>query len=53
MLTLLASHGKTVVYEVDYKRYVGAVIGIYNDKGVKVGTPTHTKNKEYIFVTDF
>ena len=53
MLTLLASHGKTVVYEVDFKRYIGAVIGVYNDKGVKVGTPTHTKNKEYIFVTDF
>lgn len=53
MLTLLASYGRTVVVEVDYKRYVGAVIGVYNDKGVKVGKPTHTKNKEYIFVTDF
>ena len=53
MLTLLASHGKTVVYEIDYKRYVGALIGVYNDKGVKVGKPTHTDNKEYIFVTDF
>lgn len=34
----------------DYKRYVGAQIGIHNLKGEKVGEVSHLKNKEFIFV---
>lgn len=36
--------------EIDYKRYVGAQIGIYNPKGDKVGTAGHLSNKEYLYL---
>jgi adenine-specific DNA-methyltransferase len=52
MLEMLNKHGKTIVHTIDYDRYVGAKIGIHNNKGQKVGTVGKTKNKEYIFVTD-
>lgn len=35
---------------VDFKRYVGAQIGIYNPKGEKVGQVSHLRNKEFLFV---
>lgn len=38
------------VLEFDYDRYVGARIGIYNPDGDKVGSVSHTKNHEYLFV---
>jgi len=34
----------------DYKRYVGAQIGIYNPSGEKVGAVSHLRNTEYLFV---
>jgi adenine-specific DNA-methyltransferase len=34
----------------DYKRYVGAQIGIYNPRGEKVGAVSHLRNKEYLYV---
>lgn len=36
--------------ENDYKRYVGAQIGIYNPQGRKVGTVSHLRNTEYLYV---
>lgn len=36
--------------ENDFKRYVGAQIGIHNLKGEKVGTVSHLRNKEYVYV---
>ncbi|MEQ1933164.1 MAG: DNA adenine methylase [Fimbriimonadaceae bacterium] len=36
----------------DFKRYVGAQIGIHNLKGEKVGTVSHLRNKELIYVCD-
>jgi adenine-specific DNA-methyltransferase len=36
--------------ESDYKRYVGAQIGIYNPRGEKVGRVSHLRNKEYLYV---
>ena len=36
----------------DYKRYVGAQIGIYNPEGEKVGRVSHLRNKEYVYVVD-
>ncbi len=50
MVRLLSKKGKVVVYENEYKRYVGAQIGIHNPEGKKVGNVSHLKNKEYIFV---
>jgi len=34
----------------DYKRYVGAQIGIHNKQGDKVGKVSHLRNQEFIFV---
>lgn len=34
----------------DYKRYVGAQIGIYNPSGEKVGRVSHLRNVEYLFL---
>lgn len=39
-----------VTLENDFKRYVGAQIGIHNDKGDKVGKVSHLRNVEYIYV---
>ncbi len=36
--------------EIDYKRYVGAQIGIHNRQGKKVGKVGHLRNKEYLFI---
>ena len=36
--------------EHDFKRYVGAQIGIYNPSGEKVGRVSHLRNKEYLYV---
>ncbi len=42
--------GKVTTIENDFKRYVGAQIGIYNPQGEKVGKVSHLKNKEYVYV---
>lgn len=54
MESMLASlwQGQATVttVETDFKRYIGAQIGIYNPHGQKVGTPTHLSNKEYLYI---
>ena len=35
---------------VDFRRYVGAQIGIHNPRGEKVGQVSHLTNQEYLFV---
>lgn len=47
---LLAQRGEVAWVEVDYKRYVGAQIGIYNPRGEKVGRVSHLRNREYLFL---
>ncbi len=41
---------KIEIYEIPYKRYIGAKIGIYNPKGEKVGKVNKTENIEYLFL---
>jgi len=36
--------------DVDYKRYVGAQIGIHNARGEKVGRVSHLRNTEHLYV---
>ncbi len=50
LTTMLASRGEVMVLEHDFKRYVGAQIGIHNPAGTKVGAITHLRNTEYLFV---
>jgi adenine-specific DNA-methyltransferase len=47
---LLKQFGRVKVYEINYRRYVGAQIGIYNPKGVKVGNIKSLHNKEFLYV---
>lgn len=51
MLAAVAGDGGTVTtIENDYKRYVGAQIGIFSPTGEKVGKVSHLRNKEYLYV---
>jgi adenine-specific DNA-methyltransferase len=50
MTSLLGEKGHVGVVAVDFKRYVGAQIGIHNPSGEKVGRVSHLRNKEYFFV---
>jgi len=47
---MLKERGEVAVLESDYRRYIGAQIGIYNPKGVRVGEVSHLRNKEYLYV---
>lgn len=50
MEAVLARRGEVLVIESDYKRYVGAQIGVFNPGGEKVGRVSHLRNKEYLYV---
>lgn len=50
MLEILSTRGEVKVIETDFKRYIGAQIGIHSPSGKKVGKVSHTRNKEYLFV---
>jgi adenine-specific DNA-methyltransferase len=47
---VLSRRGSVRVIERDYKRYVGAQIGIYNPSGEKVGAIGRLRNTEFLFV---
>ncbi len=47
---MLRDWGQVEVIEVDYKRYVGAQIGIHSPSGERVGKVSHLRNKELLFV---
>ncbi|HTU63925.1 MAG TPA: DNA adenine methylase, partial [Polyangiales bacterium] len=47
---IMAVRGEFAHAELDYKRYVGAQIGIYNPSGEKVGRVSHLRNREYLFL---
>lgn len=50
MEELLAEHGDVHTVSHDYKRYVGAQIGIHNPQGQRVGKVSHLRNTEYLYV---
>lgn len=47
---MLRTRGEVVVIANDYKRYVGALIGIHNLQGEVVGAKGHVRNTEYLYV---
>jgi adenine-specific DNA-methyltransferase len=47
---MLATRGPVRVVEVDYKRYVGAQIGVYNPRGERVGRVGRLRNRELLFL---
>jgi adenine-specific DNA-methyltransferase len=50
LVALWRGEGKVTTIEKDFKRYVGAQIGIHNPQGEKVGTVSHLRNKEFVYV---
>lgn len=50
VVSLLEAHGHVEHITVDFKRYVGAQIGIFNPSGEKVGKVSHLRNKEHLFL---
>ncbi len=50
LATLYDGKRYITVIENDFKRYVGAQIGIYSPKGEKVGQISHVRNKEFLYV---
>ncbi len=49
---ILSRRGPVRTTAIDYKRYVGARIGIYNPAGEKVGEVGRLRNTEYIYVVE-
>ncbi|MCA1725490.1 MAG: DNA adenine methylase [Thermomicrobia bacterium] len=47
---MLAGKGYVASVALDFKRYVGAQIGIFNPSGEKVGTVSHLRNHEHLFL---
>lgn len=47
---LLRTRGEVFVVTRDFKRYVGAQIGIHNPSGERVGEVSHLRNEEYIYL---
>jgi len=50
MLSLLSSRGDVLVLDHDHRRYVGAQIGIHNQRGERVGEVSHLRNTESVYV---
>jgi len=50
LVEVLSTRGHVRVVSTKYERYVGARIGIYDPSGKKVGTVSHTENRELMFV---
>ncbi|MFT3714442.1 MAG: DNA adenine methylase [Gordonia sp. (in: high G+C Gram-positive bacteria)] len=52
LIEMTRARGNPVeVLAFDSKRYVGALIGIYNPSGDKVGSVSHTRNTEYVILS--
>lgn len=51
VVQMLSLRGPVYRKEIDFRRYVGSQIGIYNLQGEKVGKVSHTRNKECLFAT--
>jgi hypothetical protein len=48
---ILAARGPLQVLSVDFKRYVGAQIGVFNPQGDRVGEVSHLHNVEYLVLS--
>jgi adenine-specific DNA-methyltransferase len=52
LASLWNGQSRVTTIENDFKRYVGAQIGIHNPEGQRVGTISHLRNKEYVYVAE-
>ena len=47
---MAAGRGRVEILSFDSRRYIGAVIGIHNPRGEKVGRVSHTRNVEHVVI---
>ena len=52
ILGVLEPLGQVECHSIDYRRYVGAQIGIYNPAGERVGSPKSLRNTEFLFAVE-
>ena len=50
MEAILSEKGEVIVLKNEYPRHIGARIGIHNQDGHKVGSVSHVKNIEYLYI---
>lgn len=50
LASLWGGEARVATIEHDFKRYVGAQIGVYNPRGEKVGRVSHLRNTEYLYL---
>ncbi|MEZ5980137.1 MAG: DNA adenine methylase [Planctomycetota bacterium] len=50
LASLLSEHGRVGARAIEHRRYVGARIGIHGPRGERVGTVSHVRNREYLFL---
>jgi adenine-specific DNA-methyltransferase len=50
LVEMLSTRGEVQVLDFEHKRYVGAQIGIHSPAGEKVGTVSHLRNTESLYV---
>lgn len=50
LIDICASRGEVRVLDIDFKRYVGAKIGVYNKQGKQVGEPGAGRNIEHLLI---
>lgn len=50
LIDICRSRGHVATLDIDYKRYVGAKIGIFNKQGQRVGSPGSGRNLEHLII---
>lgn len=50
LMAICEPKGRVEIIDVDFKRYVGSQIGIYNKAGERVGTPGVKRNLEHVVI---
>lgn len=50
LIAMLETRGHVEVIDVDFKRYIGSQIGVYNKAGERVGQPGAKRNTEHVLI---
>lgn len=50
LINIASERGHVKVLDIDFKRYVGSKIGVYNKAGDKVGEPGNSRNVEHLLI---
>lgn len=50
LIDICSAKGEVAVIDVDFQRYIGSQIGIYNKSGAKVGAPGKVRNLEHLVI---